>query len=206
MSSPQGNTVREERVTSDRLRSQQTNDEFPLGIKTPLEEGKKRNESLFRMNYRIEDQINDNLKNLLMTKKGEKLCFSDYGTRLYAIYSSDASMDQIYASAMQEISQAVSKYMPSISLVKYYSKLLNDKEEMLRILDDPTQVLRLESGHKFHEAQSSLTLSDKGSIEKKGISKNSDVIYQITVEYSIPMLKAAENKIYSLTMNLLTSE
>ena len=33
-----------------------------------------------------------------MTKKGERLCFSDYGTNLYEIYSSDVSMDEIIIS------------------------------------------------------------------------------------------------------------
>lgn len=204
MSSPQGNTAREERVVSNRISLQEQEVIFPLGIKTPLELGNKENETLFKMNYKIEDQINDNLKNLLMTKQGEKLCFSDYGTRLYEIYSSDLTMEEVYTVAMEDISFAVSKYMPSISLVNYYSKLLNDSEEIEKLLEDTTQIKRAKFGNDFHEIQNSLFLSKKGNITKNSESTQNDIIYQITVEYSIPRL--TKNKIYSLTMNLLTSK
>lgn len=206
MSSPQGNTVREERVVSDRISFQEEFNSFPLGIKTPLEEGKKLNETLFKMNYEIEDQINDNLKNLLMTKKGEKLCFNDYGTKLFEIYSSDKSMDQIYNEAMNDISFVTAKYMPSISLVNYYSKLLQNEKEMEKILEDTTQLKRLERGRQFHDIQKSLKMNNKGSITKNKDDENSNVIYQITVEYKIPALNKDKDKVYSLTMNILTSK
>ena len=44
----------------------------PIGISTPLTKGFRNNESLFKMHYVLENQIDDNLKNLLMTKKGER--------------------------------------------------------------------------------------------------------------------------------------
>ena len=204
MSSPQGTTAREERAISDRLKLQDQNNVFPIGIKTPLELGKKQTESLFKMNYEIENQINDNLKNLLMTKKGEKLCYSDYGTRLYEIYSLDNTMEEIYSFAMDEISSAVLKYMPSINLLNYYSKLLEEKDEIDKILKDPTQIKRAERGYEFFNSQNSLEITRKGRIEKNKESINNDIIYQITVEYSIP--KLSNNKSYFLTMNLLTSK
>jgi phage baseplate assembly protein W len=206
MSLPQGNTAREERVISERMSFQEEPNSFPLGIKTPLEKGSKLNETLFKMNYEIEDQINDNLKNLLMTKKGEKICFNDYGTRLHEIYASDKSMDQIYNDVMSDISIATSKYMPSISLVNYYSKILQNEEEMKKILEDTTKLKRLKRGSHFHNIQKSLTLNNKGSISKKKDDENSNIIYQITVEYKIPMLNQKQDKTYSLTMNILTSK
>ena len=48
MSLRQGNTAREERVISDRMSLQEEFNSFPLGIKTPIEEGKKLNETLFK--------------------------------------------------------------------------------------------------------------------------------------------------------------
>ena len=45
------------------------------------------NETLFKMHFKIDDQIKDNLKNLIMTQKGERLGYPDFGTNLRAIYS-----------------------------------------------------------------------------------------------------------------------
>ena len=97
MSLPQGITAKEEKVISDRINVQNQTTKYPIGIRTPLQEGKINKETLFRMNFDIENQIKDNLKNLLMTKKGEKLCFSDYGTSLYEIYASDLSIDEVFS-------------------------------------------------------------------------------------------------------------
>ena len=44
-------------------------DILPLGIKMPLERGSKSYESLFKMNTNIFDQVSNNFKTFLMTKK-----------------------------------------------------------------------------------------------------------------------------------------
>ena len=94
----------------------------PIGIKTPLEKGKDYGETLFKMHFNIVDQIQDNLKNLIMTQKGERLGFPDYGTSLRTIYSNvSLSDDQIAEYASKEIKDTVSKYMPNIRLVQFYS-------------------------------------------------------------------------------------
>lgn len=205
MSIPRGNTAREERTTSNRISLQEKNNIFPIGIKTPLELGSKETETLFKMHYKIEDQINDNLKNLLMTKKGEKLCFSDYGTKLYEIYSSDEPKEIIYQKAMNEISSAVLKYMPNIELINYYSKIIEDTKELEIINQDKTKLRRLEHGFNFYNSNQNIKIN-KGEIIKGENSDNKDVVYQITVEYSIPILYEEENKTFSLTMNLITSK
>ena len=38
----------------------------PIGIKTPLERGSSYGETLFKMHFDITEQIQDNLKNLIM--------------------------------------------------------------------------------------------------------------------------------------------
>ena len=206
MSLPRGNTAREEREISNRHRFQEKSKIFPIGIKTPLEKGSKENETLFRMNYKIEDQINDNLKNLLMTKKGERLCHSDYGTTLYEIYSSDSDTETISQYAMNEISLAVEKYMPSINLVNYYSELLTEENDILKIQQDNTKIARQKTGLEFYSSLSEVKTTQKGSITRLNNNNNSDIIYQITIEYTIPSLNRENNKIFSLTMNLITSK
>tara|TARA_Y100001937_G_scaffold114971_1_gene165294 strand:+ start:165 stop:650 length:486 start_codon:yes stop_codon:yes gene_type:complete len=96
---------------SDRLSSKNS----PIGIRTPLESGVLNNENLFKMNFTLEDQIEDNFKNLLLTRRGEKLG-SNFGTSLREIFSLKSSED-IQEIAMSEISRSIEQYLPVINLI-----------------------------------------------------------------------------------------
>tara|TARA_Y100000592_G_scaffold98655_1_gene172323 strand:- start:141 stop:626 length:486 start_codon:yes stop_codon:yes gene_type:complete len=90
---------------------------LPLGIKTPLESGTLNNENLFKMHFNLEDQIEDNFKNLLLTKKGERLN-SDFGTNLKEIFSLK-SKGNVKSAAMEEIRASVEKFIPLIKLIDF---------------------------------------------------------------------------------------
>lgn len=96
---------------------------FPFGIKTPLSPGTLNKETLFKMNFSLLDQLDDNLKNLLLTRKGERLGFADYGTNLKKIYAL-SDKEQIEEIAIAETRSTIEKYMPFINLLEYSS----DKE------------------------------------------------------------------------------
>ena len=49
----------------------------PIGIKTPI---RLKKGTLFDMSYEVSDQIADNLRNLLLTNKGERLGNPAFGT------------------------------------------------------------------------------------------------------------------------------
>ena len=111
---------------------------LPFGIKTPVDKGILNKESLFKMNFNIEDQIEDNLKNLLLTRRGERLCFSDIGTDLKKIYSLKNKED-IEEIAMKEIQITVNKYMPFINLINFTSveeKSNSDSEVIFKLTLD----------------------------------------------------------------------
>ena len=201
MSSPQGNTAREERVTSSRRKSIESNIHVPIGIKTPLEEGKLDNESLFRMNFEILDQIKDNLKNLLMTKKGERLCFLDYGTRLYEVYSSGINQEEAYVFAMDEINVAVSKYIPSISLKNFYSNKLK-RGANLNIPSLIDENVKNKKAFDFYNSSNNLNI-EKGDMGTKTTNTNNDEIFEIKLEYTVPSIS---NDIQTLKVLLTTSK
>ena len=90
-------------------------EKIPIGIKTPLESGVLNNENLFKMNFKVEDQIEDNFKNLLLTRKGEKLG-SSFGTNLREIFSLK-NKENIKEIAIEEIRNAVELYLPDIILI-----------------------------------------------------------------------------------------
>lgn len=92
----------------------------PIGIKLPLSSSKNSNETLFEMTYTVSDQVKNNLKNLILTKKGEYLCMPSFGTNLIDVYNS-TNLENIEEIAMQEIQSAVSTYMPFINLTNFTS-------------------------------------------------------------------------------------
>ena len=84
----------------------------PVGIKLPLKKGTSVNESLFKSNYSVIDQVRDNLKFLLSVRKGEKLRDLNFGTNLQSLFShtnkNDEELEEI---AIEEIRSAVNNYM-----------------------------------------------------------------------------------------------
>lgn len=172
----------------------------PLGIKTPLEKGSKNGETLFRMHFDIKDQISDNLKNLIMTQKGERLGFPDFGTNLRQIYSNTSiSNEEILDRASKQIEEVVSKYIPNIRLINFYSEKLVAGEQF-----DDANI----AGLQLADAQSRSTFIDpantRSNIEELN-AKNPDIdsVYKITLEYEIPILDGSNQ---SLTLFVNTSK
>jgi hypothetical protein len=96
--------------------------EFPVGISLPLRKGSKSNESLFAMNFDVENQIKDNLKLLLTCKKNEVIRNPNFGTNLSILFNStNLSNEELSDLARQEISSSVNQYMnPSFINGKRY--------------------------------------------------------------------------------------
>ena len=105
----------------------------PIGIKMPLSAKNNKNQTLFEMTYDVTDQVKINLKNLILTKKGEYLCSSDFGTNLIDLYN-QTDIENIEEIAMEEIQQTVSTYMPFVNLSNFTSGI---KEETF---DNPEHV------------------------------------------------------------------
>jgi phage baseplate assembly protein W len=92
----------------------------PIGIKTPLRIGDK---EIFQLTYNLAEQVHDNLRNLLLTNWGERVCFYDFGANLFPLTSEIASQNDFDAEATQRISAAVSKWMSYINLEDYVSSI-----------------------------------------------------------------------------------
>jgi phage baseplate assembly protein W len=88
-------------------------DEGAVGVVTPL-----RNSARFGtidMHTRLLDQINDNLKNLILTNNGERLVLFDFGANLKKLLFEQES-DELEERIAVHINEAVSKYMPFVKL------------------------------------------------------------------------------------------
>ena len=69
-----------------------TVESVPIGIKTPLQFGLVKS-GIFDMNFEYADQINDNLKNLIMTNYGDRLGLYKFGANLRQLVSERTSRD-----------------------------------------------------------------------------------------------------------------
>ena len=137
-----------------------------------------------------------------MTKKGERIGLSDYGTELWKIYNSKFSQEEIYEYAMSEIQKAVNTYMPSIELENFYSKKL-DAFEKKDILDSPKEYYKNEAAKKFYSGQNAI------EVKPNKISLNSDdpdldELYKLTIEYKVPSISTKDT--YTVNIYLRTSK
>lgn len=94
---------------------------FPIGFKTPLELDTEHN-SIFKMHYRLSDQITDNLRNLILTNRGERLGLYEFGANIRPLLTEFANKDAFDQEAMKRIKKAVSLYMPFVELIGYESR------------------------------------------------------------------------------------
>jgi len=93
---------------------------LPIGIKTPLQLDDK---NLFAMHYNIEDQIQDNLKNLLLTNWGERVGFYYFGANLKELTTEISSIEAFDEEAISRIRSAVSTWMPFVTLNDFVSSI-----------------------------------------------------------------------------------
>lgn len=123
----------------------------PFGIILPLSRPSKKRDTLFSMSYSINEQISSNLKNLIMTTKGEVLCNPEFGTNLKSLYNR-TDVESIEEIAMEEIKSTASRFMPFVTLTNFSSKkipsTINESEYHLVTLDfyveDPNEIQSLE--------------------------------------------------------------
>jgi len=89
---------------------------FPIGIKTPIE---LNHGDLFKMHYSLEEQITDNLRNLILTNKGERLGNPAYGSNLKRVQFDAPNKEDAELKMMAKIQQAVKTFMPFINLADF---------------------------------------------------------------------------------------
>lgn len=94
---------------------------IPFGIKTPLSLGG--NEGIFSMNYSLEDQFADNLKNLLLTNWGERLGLYRFGANLKPLTTELVSQEDFDNQAIDRIRSAVETWMPFVDLESFSSNV-----------------------------------------------------------------------------------
>ena len=85
---------------------------FAVGITLPIQRG---NDGYFRQSFRTFDQVRSNLKNLLLTKKGERLLQPEFGSGLHDLLFNPAT-EKFEEDLETTINNAVAKWWPYITV------------------------------------------------------------------------------------------
>lgn len=107
---------------------------IPIGIKTPLREGSA-GEGIWSMNFELADQVHDNLRNLILTNWGERLGSFNFGANLRELTTELVSQENFDSEAVLRIRDAVSQWMPYVTLQDYISQVRHGQQEKTGIID-----------------------------------------------------------------------
>lgn len=108
-------------LSTDR-KFQPTPNETPIGIKTPLQLGQK-NDGIFAMHFDIGKQIDDNLRNLILTNWGDRVGFYDFGANLNEL-TMELTSEAFDLEAMTRIKRAVGKWMSFVELQTFNKTII----------------------------------------------------------------------------------
>ena len=83
---------------------------FAVGITLPIQRG---NDGYFAQSFRTFDQVRSNLKNLLLTKKGERILQPEFGSGLHDLLFNPAT-DKFEEDLETTINDSVAKWLPYV--------------------------------------------------------------------------------------------
>ena len=83
---------------------------FAVGITLPIQKGE---DGYFRQSFKTFDQVRSNLKNLLLTKRGERILQPDFGSGLHDLLFNPAT-EKFEEDLETTINDAVAKWLPYV--------------------------------------------------------------------------------------------
>ena len=83
---------------------------YAVGITLPIQRG---NDGYFAQSFRTFDQVRSNLKNLLLTKKGERIIHPEFGSGLHDLLFQPAT-EKFEEDLETTINEAVAKWLPYV--------------------------------------------------------------------------------------------
>ena len=127
------------------VRELNENDDARFGLKFPLEYDNQQG-GFFPTSKTIKEQASSNLKNLLLTNKGERVGQPDFGCDITSILFEQIT-EGLGARIEESIRECVGKWLPYIELVNVFTSVPEDNPNMIMIqvefivtVDDPNSV------------------------------------------------------------------
>lgn len=98
----------------------------PIGILLPFNEPN----GIFKLAYTNEEQVYSNLKNLLLTAKGERYMLPTFGTEIQTIlFENIASEESFFKNLENTIQSAIEEWMPYITISQLEISLAEDQDD-----------------------------------------------------------------------------
>lgn len=87
-------------------------DRVAIGVTLPFQRGSN---GYFAQSYQTIDQIKSNIKNLLLTRRGERIMHPTFGTSLYSSLF-EQNTDDLEVKVQTSIEDSISEWMPFITI------------------------------------------------------------------------------------------
>ena len=106
-------------------------DQKAIGLSLPIRKG---NDGYFESNYETRKQIQSNLRNLLLTQKGERIGNVDFGCNLKKVLFEPLIQEDLEAFIQQDVESAVATYLPYVTIESIdYSQIEDEHKIELNI-------------------------------------------------------------------------
>tara|TARA_R100001443_G_scaffold46537_4_gene59359 strand:- start:2782 stop:3213 length:432 start_codon:yes stop_codon:yes gene_type:complete len=127
------------------VRELNENDDARFGLKFPLEYHSQKG-GFFPTSKTLKEQASSNLKNLILTVKGERVGQPDFGCEITSILFEQIT-EGLGDRVEETIRESVSKWLPYIELVNIFTSTPDDNPNMVLVqiefvvtVDDPNAV------------------------------------------------------------------
>jgi|TARA_R110002096_G_scaffold37730_8_gene104627 phage baseplate assembly protein W len=87
-------------------------DDVAIGLGLPMNS----TTGIFKLNYVTEDQVHTNLRNLVMTMKGERIMHPTFGCGLYELLYEPAIQGNLSLQATDAVREAIAEWMPFVTI------------------------------------------------------------------------------------------
>lgn len=100
-----------------------------LNYNFPLRKG---NNGFFAFNDTIEDMVKENIRSVVMTRKGERKIYKDLGTNIYNYLFEPLTVD-VKPKIQKEVIDAVQKYVPLCKVEKVFVLFKEDINQFSKL-------------------------------------------------------------------------
>ncbi len=98
----------------------------PLGVLLPFNNPK----GIFKLGYTNEEQVYSNLKNLLLTAKGERYMLPTFGTDIRTLlFENISTEEEFFDSLKNEIRSSITEWMPYLVVSRLDAGLADEQED-----------------------------------------------------------------------------
>jgi len=153
----------------------------PIGLKTPLQLSNDSN--LYDTHSDPLSQIKDNLKNLILTNKGERLGRYNFGTGLNEVLFDITALENFEQIIVNKITESAKEYVPQIAITNIAVKIVNSGEAFTALAQN--EILEI----NYENNSTNVFGNDEPSLSNQ-IAK-----IRIEITYSVPILNVTNQLI-----------